>query len=186
MTAQTDPTAREPPADPRRCTAPSSALSGASEAFAPASPDRVWELLADPSRMAKWEPSIGGVEDLPTAVEVGDTWVALARTERPDGKPIPVKPGFIAQRVELTAFDEPRLIEWRFTYPQAPQANARRIRVELEPAAGGTQLRLALSWERDPNRPRRPVLGFIMRPARRRALWMQLSQLGNAVGRAFR
>lgn len=162
------------------------ALCGASEAFAPAPPEEVWKLLADPCRMPEWEPSIGKVEDAPAANKVGETWTALARTERPDGKPIPVKPGFIVQRVDLVAFEEPRLIEWRFTYPEAQQANARCIRVELEPAAGGTQLRLALAWERSANRRRRPFLGFVMRPVFRFVLWMQLSQLASGISRAFR
>lgn len=162
------------------------ALSGASEAFVPASPDRVRELLTDPSRMPEWEPSIGSVEHPPEEARAGDSWTARARTERPDGKPIPVKPGFIVQRVELVALEASRLIEWRFTCPEAPRANARRVRIELEPAAGGTHLRLALAWERNPNRPRRPLLGVIMRPVLRLVLWMQLSQLGNGIGRAFR
>lgn len=161
-------------------------LSGASEAFVPASPDQVWELLTAPSRMPEWEPSIGSVEHPPAAARMGDTWTGGARTERLDGKPIPVKPGFITQQIELVTLDESRLIEWRFTYPEAPQANARRVRIELEPAAGGTQLRLALAWERNPNRPRRRFVGFIMRPIFRLVLWMQLSQLGNGISRAFR
>lgn len=161
-------------------------LSGASEAFVPASPDQVWELLTAPSRMPEWEPSIGSVEHPPTTARVGDTWTVCARTERPDGKSIPVKPGFVTQQIELVALEESRLIEWRFTYPEAPQANARRVRIELEPAAGGAQLHLALAWERNPNRTRRPFLGFIMRPVFRLVLWMQLSQLGSGISRAFR
>lgn len=161
-------------------------LSGASEAFIPASPEQVWGLLSNPTRMSEWEPSIGSVEGAPAAIKTGDTWTVLSRTERTDGKRIPVKPNFMTQRVELVACEECSLIELRFTYPEAPQANARCIKMELEPAAGGTQLHLALAWERNPNRPRRPVLGFVMRPVMRLVLWMQLSQLGSGISRAFR
>lgn len=162
------------------------ALSGLSEAFAPAPPDTVWDLLSSPSRMPEWEPSIGRVEDPPTAARVGDTWHAVARTEYPDGKPISLKPDVINQQIELVAREESRLIEWRFTFPEAPRANSRRVRIELEPAAGGTHLRLALAWERSPNHSRRPVLGFVMRPVYRLALWQQLAQLGGGISRAVR
>ncbi|QYM75996.1 SRPBCC family protein [Leucobacter luti] len=185
VTEKLDEAHRYPVHQPQRFVR-ADALSGSSEAFVPASPERVWELLDDPLRMPEWEPSIGSVEGAPLTIKAGETWTALARTERPDGKPIPMKPGFVTQQVELVAHEEPRFIEWRFTYPDAPQANARRIRVELEYAAGGTQLRLALAWERNPNRPRRPFLGFVMRPVFRFVLWMQLSQLGSGISRTFR
>lgn len=170
---------------PQRATL-TGVLSGVSEAFAPASPGLVWALLSAPSRMPEWEPSIARIEQSPTVTKVGDTWMASTRTERPDGKPIAVKPNFIEQQIELIALEESRLIEWRFTYPQAPQANARCIRIELEPAAGGTQLRLALEWERNPNHSRRPILGFVMRPVFKFVLWMQLSHLGSGISRALR
>ena len=170
---------------PREATR-SNALSGVSEVFVPASVEQVWELLATPSRMPEWEPSIGSVERTPTAARVGDTWVALARSERPDGKQIPVKSGFARQQVELRALDMPRLVEWRVTYPEAQLANARCLRVELEPVAGGTQLRLSFAWERDPSRPSRAFLGLVLRPVHRFVLWMQLSQLGSSISRVFR
>ncbi|TDP89050.1 ClpA/ClpB-like protein [Leucobacter luti] len=185
ITAKLDEAERYPTHRPQRAVR-AGTLSGASEAFAPASPEQVWGLLTDPSRMPEWEPSIGHVEDAPAAIKVGETWAAFARTERPDGKPIPVKLGFITQHVEVVALEVPRLIEWRLTYPETPRANARCIKVEIEPAAGGTQLRLALAWERNPNRPRRSFLGFVMRPVFRLVLWIQLSQLGGGISRAFR
>ena len=161
-------------------------LSGTSDAFAPASPEQVWSLLDSPARMSEWDPSVGRVEDPPAAARIGDTWRAEARTERPDGVPIAVKPEFVRQQIELVARDEGRVLEWRITSPDAAQANARRVRIELEPAAGGTRLRLALAWERHPDRRRRPLRWFVLRPVMRVVLWMQLSQLGNAIGRAFR
>lgn len=161
-------------------------LSGVSEAFVPAPVERVWELLADASRMSEWEPGIGSVESGPSAVLVGDTWVARTRTTRPDGKALRIKPELVAQQVEVVALEEGRLLEWRFTYPDVARAHARRIRVELEPAAGGTQLRLALAWDRNADRPRRPVRALVLRPLTRLSIWMQLSQLGGGISRAFR
>jgi uncharacterized protein YndB with AHSA1/START domain len=161
-------------------------LSGVSEAFVPAPVERVWELLADASRMPEWEPGIGSVESGPSTVRVGDTWVARARTTRPDGKVLKVKPELVAQRVEVVALEEGHLLEWCFTFPGVALANARRIRVELEPAAGGTQLRLALAWDRNADRPRRPVRALLLRPLTRFSIWMQLSQLGGGISRVFR
>lgn len=166
-------------------------ISGTSEAFVPATPEAVWALLADPSRIPDWEPSIGSVDEAPSAPEAGATWTVRTRAQRPDGKAIRVNPKTARQRVELVETDADRVIEWRFSYPDAPAANARRLRAELEPAAGGTQLRLFLAWERSPDRPRRlKTLGRLMRPLMRPLMrymiWMQLTQLGGGIGRAFR
>ena len=185
VTARLDEAERTFPHTPRR-TVRGDALSGSSEAFVPASLEQVWALLANPSRMPEWEPSLEHVGDAPATMNVGEIRTATARTARADGKAIRVKPAFITQHVELLAREEPRLIEWRFTFPEAPLSNARCIRVELEPAAGGTHLRLALAWERNPNRARRPILGGLMRPLYRFVLWLQLSQLGGGIARAFR
>lgn len=160
--------------------------SGVSESFAPALPEQVWDLLATPSRMPDWKPSIGSVAHLPQSPRTGDSWTALTRTERHDGKAIRVKPAFKRQEIALVRLEEPHRIEWRFSYPDAPGANSYRISVELEPAAGGTHVRLTLSLERDASRSRRLLLGFIMRPIRRFVLWMQLSQLSSGISREFR
>ena len=161
-------------------------LSGSSEAFIPASPALVWKLLADPSLMPEWEPMIGSIEPPHEPVRAGDTWVARAPTERTDGKAISVKPKFMKQRIELVTSEEPWNIEWCFTYPDALSANARRVSINLEPAAGGTRLDLKIAWQRNQNRQGRPVLSFVLRPLHRLVLWMQLSQLSNGISRAFR
>lgn len=164
------------------------ALAGSAESFVPALPERVWEMLDDPARFPEWEPSTGSVDDLPSQARVGSTWRARARTERPDGKPLRVKPEYRASLVEVTAREPQHLVEWRFAWPDAPGSNTKRIRIELEPAAGGTQLRTSLVWERDPDRgPRlRRVLRPLLRPVHRFAIWMQLTQLGGGISRAFR
>lgn len=165
-------------------------LSGTADAFAPVPDYRVWELLTDPARMPEWEPSIGSVDTPTGPLHLGANWAARTRTERPDGKPLAVKPEFVAQRVEVIDLDEGRCIEWRFTYPDAPNSNAKLLRAELEPAAGGTQLRLSLAWELNPDRAQQPVLRRLlrplMRPWTRYLIWMQLSQIGSGISRALR
>lgn len=185
VVAGLDEAARYPSHAPLRTVEPGR-LSGVSAAFAPAPVERVWELLADASRMPEWEPGIGSVESGPSVVRAGDTWVARTRTVRPDGKAMRVKPELMTQQVEVVALDEGHHLEWRFTYPDVALANARRIRVELEPAAGGTQLRLALAWDRNADRPRRPLLALLLRPLTRFSIWLQLSHLGGGISRVFR
>ena len=164
------------------------ALSGTSESFVPADVARVWGLLSDPARMPEWEPGIGSVENVPTRVGVGSRWIAHALTERPDGKPIRVRPAFRTAQVELTGLDEGHRLEWRFTWPDAPTSNMRQVRIELEPAAGGAQLVLSAAWVRKPDagRPRLRVLRWLLRPLHRFAMWMQLMQLSGSIGRVFR
>lgn len=171
---------------PRRTTVDPELLSGSSEAFAPAPVAEVWALLTDPARMPQWEPTIESVAELPASVQVGSTWTAQPPTARPDGKPLRVRPGLESALVEVTALDEPHRIELRVTWPDAPKANARRYTIELEPAAGGTHLRIALAWERNPARRRIPLLGVALRPLHRFLVWLQLSQVGAGIGRVFR
>ena len=177
----------DPAFTPQRIVQPGR-LSGVCEAFAPAAVEQVWELLADPMRMPVWEPDVGDVisEEARSEIQIGDSWTARARTQRSDGKPIRVKAEYQAQTIELVARKDETLIEWRFTYPDSPRANAKRIRIELEPAAGGTQLRISLVWERNTNRPSRPIFRLLIRPLVHFGIWMQLSQLCGGISRAFR
>jgi uncharacterized protein YndB with AHSA1/START domain len=177
--------AEQMPARPAPGTTTSKALSGFAEKFIPAPVDQVWAMLADPGRMAEWEPGIGSVEQVDDSGRFGDTWTGHAPTHRPDGKPFNIRPEFQRLQVDLLAADEASLIAWRFSYPDAARANSRRITIALEPAAGGTQLGITLEWERDPERRRR-VLGLLLRPWHRFAVWMQLAQIGGAISRAFR
>ncbi|RBP68051.1 ClpA/ClpB-like protein [Brevibacterium sanguinis] len=160
-------------------------LSAVSESFAPADVDQVWSLLSDVSRLPEWEPNIGRVEGGGSQLRVGQTREGRSRTERPDGKESRVASKYRAQRIELVAREDRHLVEWRFTYPEAPKSNARRIRIELEPAAGGTTLRILLAWERTSGSSR-PVRRWILRPFHRFVLWLQLSQISGGISRAFR
>lgn len=163
-------------------------LTGSAESFVPAPPEHVWALLDDPARFAEWEPGTASVEDVPERVCVGSSWRALTRTERPDGKPLRVNPHYRASLVELTAREPLHLIEWRFSWPDAPRSNTKRIRIALEQAAGGTQLRTSLAWERNLERGTRirRLLQPLLRPVHRFVIWMQLTQLGAGISRAFR
>lgn len=156
------------------------------ESFVPAPVVEVWALLANPSRMPEWEPGIARVEGDSPLPQVGNVWIAHARTVRADGKPIRVAAEFVPQQVELVAAVDKQRIDWRFSYPKAPEANTKRVCIELEPAAGGTQLRLTLEWKPNSRRRSRPLLRLIMRPLVRFSLWMQLSTLSAGISRAFR
>ncbi|WP_040166581.1 SRPBCC family protein [Microbacterium gorillae] len=161
-------------------------ISGRSEQFVPAPPENVWNLLADPARMSEWELNVEAVMDAPEHPRAGDVWSARSRTTAPDGKALSVRPHLRSQQVELVSLDPGHAIAWRFTFPDAAQTNARLVRAELEPAAGGTQVHLSSAWELPSTRRRRPIRGFLMRPLHRFAIWMQLTQLGASIGRAFR
>ncbi|WP_051297725.1 SRPBCC family protein [Brevibacterium album] len=100
--------------EPREAFEPG-ALSGKCEGFAPATASQVWEMLADPARMPEWEPGIGSVEDVPPQPVVGTQWTAHALRERPDGSPLRVRPQHRTARVEITACEAGRLLEWSFT-----------------------------------------------------------------------
>ena len=185
--ARLDEVQRYPTLTPKHAIQPGR-RSGVCEAFVPAPVEQVWGLLANPTRMPEWEPMIGDVtlEEPQKEAQIGDRWTAHARTRRPDGKPIRIKPAFQTQDVELLACTAETLFEWQFTYPDSPQADAKRVRIELEPAAGGTHLRISLKWERNSNRPSRPIRGMLIRPLVRFGIWMQLSQLSGGISRVFR
>ncbi|MBC9936924.1 MULTISPECIES: Clp protease N-terminal domain-containing protein [unclassified Leucobacter] len=162
-------------------------LSGTSETFVPAPIEKVWELVSDPERLPEWDLSIGRVEAEATghAPKTGDHFLALARTERPDGRPLRTSKQYRRQLVALVEQERPSRIVWRFSYPDAVRANTRVVTIALEPAAGGAHLRLELQWVRNPER-QISLLGWLLRPLARFSIWMQLSQLGSSMSRVFR
>lgn len=171
----------------------SKSLSGTFDSFVPAPTDEVWSLLSTPGRMPEWETSVSRLETIdPERPEEelgskpGDAWLIHVATELPGGKDYKVKPQYATQRVEVLEYEEGSTIAWRFSYPDAPQANSRFVRIALEPAAGGTQLRISYAWERKKARRRIPVLSWLMRPLYRWAIYTQVSHLGGSIGRVFR
>lgn len=145
------------------------ALTRSAETFVPAPLSEVWELVADPSRLSEWDQNLGGVAATGTlaGVRPGDRWEGWAPTERPDGKPLSIRPELRRQTVELGACTPESLVEWRVTYPDAELANTRVTRIELALAAGGTHLTVTYGWERHADRRPRPLLRLIMRSSRR-------------------
>lgn len=174
------------PAHTMRPTVEPGPLGGASDSFVPASPERTWALLSDPALMATWDSSVGSVVDAPVSPLVGARWEARSPIERPDGKRLRVKRDLVRQCVELMEREEHRVLAWRTSYPDAVRANTRRVRIELEPAAAGTRLRITLDWERPPGARRRTVVGTLFRPLTRAAVRFQAQQIGAGIGRAFR
>lgn len=190
----------------RTASRPSSALAGTTEAFIPAPIAEVWELLADPARIPEWDPSVASVDTrrdpaefevteagagagagADCAGEAGAAWRARATTTRPDGTTMKVAPAFQRLRIERLARDPERHVVWNFAFPDSARANSRTIDLRLEPDPGGTRLRIAFSWDRAGDRPRRHrLLGFLLRPLYRVVIWVQLSQLVSGISRVFR
>lgn len=174
------------PATPQHVFDPRSS-SGTGESHVPAPLDEVWNLLADPTRMPEWEYASGSVEDVPAELAVGSAWTVHALETAPDGKSMRVRPDRQNWRVELSALEPRRAIEWTTTWFDAPTSNTRRVRIELEPSAGGTHLLISLAWQRKPGARRAlPLVRWAMRPLVRAAIWLQISQLGASIGRVFR
>ena len=171
-------------------------LVGSRKSFVPAEVDDVWELLIDPSRMTDWGPSFGSVEWLGGADEVipGDTWIGYLSEVGPDGKLLRVKPGAGRQAVELLERCDRERISWRFSYPDMPDSNTRRISIVLNPAPGGTELNIETAWERNLFVSQRTRIGrALLAPARpfmrllhRWIVWTQVTQIGSSIGRVFR
>ncbi|KAM9863916.1 SRPBCC domain-containing protein [Leucobacter sp. BZR 635] len=162
--------------------------------FVPAPIESVWALLADPARMPEWDELIGVVH-LPDelgerALQSGDAWGAEVVTHFPNGKPNKQPSARRRLRIELLAFDEPGLISWQLTFPAEPTLNARRITISLEPAAGGTQLRVTFEWvpaaQRRRVTPVRRVQRFLLKPATSFAVWLQATRVGSGISRALR
>ncbi|KJQ55841.1 SRPBCC family protein [Microbacterium sp. SA39] len=160
--------------------------SGFTETFVPASVAEVWDLLSRPARMPEWDVLCGRVE-LPEGVDTasaGASWASIAPERRPDGRPLRIRPRFARRRVETLAVDTEALIAWRFSYPGAPRSIPMRVTIALTPAAGGTQLEIALAWRR--SRGWRQIVGFPMRPLQRFAIWIQLTHISGGISRVFR
>lgn len=155
---------------------------GSMSAFVPAAAVDVWTLVSDAARIAEWDGAVGQVAapDAPA----GDEWDAVVPTHAPDGKPLRIKEEFRRIRIRRERVDAPFGVTWRMSYPDARAANERVIRFELEEAAGGTQARIDFGWERTARR--RTVLGWLLRPLARLAIFIQLTQISSGLSRVFR
>lgn len=162
----------------------SNSVSKVVSGFIPADFIEVWNLVSDPARIPEWDHSIASVSSGAPNASPGQSRLARARTERPDGRRIRVKPEFTRVSIELFTREQLGLVEWRFSYPDSARANTRRVEIRLEPAADGTRLRLTHAWLR-PHK-RRSFRGLLLRPLQRLATSLQASQLAAGIGRVFR
>ena len=173
MIAEHQQTAAEPPT-----------IHGTHTAFVPADPIDVWNLLADGERLAEWEPTIGEVIGRDTAT--GRCWEARTRMVGSGGKPLKIRDGIRRQHAEAVRSERPSHVTWHFTYPDEPRSNARVVAVDIEPAAGGAQLRLSFGWELRASRGRRRVTRALLKPVFRFLCSVQLTQIAGGISRAFR
>ncbi|AWB87905.1 Clp protease [Mycetocola zhujimingii] len=177
-----------PPERPADAAATPRAVTGRTEVFVPASVETVWALVADPLRMPEWNPSVGTIEpdgnDHTDTATVGSSWLAITPTVHPDGKPARVKREFRRRRVQLVDTAELVRIAWQTSYPDTTRGTANVLSIELTPAPGGTQLRLAMSWAR--SRGWRRIVGWPLRPLQRFLAWLGLVQIGGGISRVFR
>lgn len=174
------------PAPPNRAADNGRSISGAGAAHVTAPVAEVWALLSDPARMPEWDLGIGRVDDLPDDVALGATWTAYALDTAPNGKPQRINSERRRARIELVESEPTTAIEWITTWPDSPTSNKRRMRIELEPAAGGTRLVIREAWERTSSRRGIPLLRWAMRPLYSFMIWLQISQIGGSIGRVFR
>ncbi|MDA3148039.1 SRPBCC family protein [Leucobacter sp. UCMA 4100] len=162
-------------------------LRGRTTAFIPAPPSEVWALLEAPENLPLWQELVATVTPvIRNDAQQPQQWITTQLTTLPNGKPLRQKAGFEKQFVTLVLHEPEHTLAWRFEFPDKPQTNARLISFSLEPAASGTQLAISHAWERPAGRKPAPLVGFIMSPLYRFALWMQLGVLSRAVSRAFR
>ncbi|MGM7699833.1 Clp protease N-terminal domain-containing protein [Microbacterium sp. A84] len=164
---------------PEHPTSSKNMVQGRFETFVPAAIAEVWALVSDAERMPEWEPQSGTVE-----AETADTWIVHSRTEYPDGKPAKIKESFRRRRVTRAVALEPTSVVWLIEFRDAPQAITRTLAIELSPAAGGTQVTLTSSWQRQGGWRR--IVGFLLRSLQRFFVWLQLFQTGGAISRVFR
>lgn len=170
-------------AEHRRTAGEQSTIHGTHTAFVPADPLDVWTLLADGERLAEWEPTIGEVVRRDAAT---GHWEARTRTVGSGGKPLKIRDGIRRQYAESVRSERPSHVTWHFTYPDEPRSNARVVSVDIEPAAGGAQLRLSFGWELHAGRRRRRVMGALLRPVFRFLCFVQLTQIAGGISRVFR
>ncbi|SJM71232.1 SRPBCC family protein [Gulosibacter sp. 10] len=149
------------------------------ETFVPASPEETWAFLAEPLNIPSWDPNVDSVEPAKDG-----TWLGHAPTERPDGKPLRVKPHFRRKRFERVVAREPEHLAWRTAYPDAPRSRPVITNFMLSPATGGTRVTIGMAWLRRPGWRR--LVGLPLRPFQRYLVWMTLVQIGSSASRRFR
>lgn len=157
---------------------------GSTETFVSAPMDEVWTLLADPSRIPEWEPSIGDIDHAGQDTTPGAVWEGTAPTSHPDGKPVKIKPQFRRRSVELITVRQPDKISWSFGYPNSTRSPSFLTEFTLTSTTGGTQVQISRSWSR--RQGWRGFVAFPLRPIQKFLVWITLFQIGSAISRTFR
>ena len=98
----------------------------------PASPERLWTVVADPQQLAEWWPNVERVEDASR-----DAWTAVLTSPK----------GGRALRADYTLVDSdhPNRLRWRHEVEESPFErifSSAVTEVELEPLEGATLVRL--------------------------------------------
>ncbi|MBP3976934.1 SRPBCC family protein [Microbacterium sp. BLY] len=159
-----------------------SGITGTRSMFVPATGADVWALVSTAERLPEWEQSVESVHPGPA----DGPWEAFAPTTAPDGRPLTRKPSLARMRVTRVERQEPVRVAWRFEHPDVPRGNPRLLSLELEPAAGGTQLRATLTWETRPRGWFLRMLRAPLRPLLRGLVFIQLGQVESGISRVFR
>ena len=159
-------------------------ISGSSEMFVSAPMEKVWEFLADPTRIPEWEPSIGSIEHNGQEPSLGAIWQGLAPTSHPDGKPVKIKPQFRRRSIKLVAAHRQDRIAWSFAHPDVARSSSVLTEFTLVNTSGGTQIQITKSWSR--RHGWRSLAAWPLRPIQKFLAWITLFQTGSAISRAFR
>src|SRR5687768_14836458 len=96
-----------------------------------ASPERVWEVMADAERWREWTPSITSVELLDKTIAVG-------------GRAVVRQPELPPAKFKITAVEPGRSFTWATGYPGLVYVHAKHT---VEPTPTGTRARLALRFD---------------------------------------
>ncbi|WP_216388009.1 SRPBCC family protein [Arcanobacterium phocae] len=154
-------------------------LSATTESFIPAPLDQVWELLANPAHMPRWIPAVASVTSAPANLHVGASW-EMQSPELATNRKIRQSPPHTIH-AQLTAFTNQQTIEWQFSLPEIRRANQRVVHIELEPAAGGTQLFISIGYIPTSATRRRSALRRILRPLHRYVCLLQGQQISQSI-----
>ncbi|WP_216378821.1 SRPBCC family protein [Arcanobacterium phocae] len=156
-------------------------LSTTTESFVPAPIDRIWELLADPANMPRWMPGITSVMSTPAKLDIGASWKIQSSRPATNRKTRQSPPHNM--HAKLTAFTKQQTIEWQLSLPDIRCANQQVIRIELEPAAGGTQLFISIAYIPSSAKSWRAIRRRVLHPLYRFAYHWQGQQISQSISR---
>ena len=170
-------------------TAQRGVLTGSSTTFVPASAEEIWQLVSDAERMPEWDQTLRTVKNLSDDEGV---WEAVVREQLPNGERIKTKPKSQRRHIRRLLADEPHVIIWGISFPDAPQSNDLQHAITLTPAEAGTQLEVIVRWIQPTSRLSlrskvgRAIVGRPLRPVMRYFVRMQAAEFTRSISRHFR